>query len=107
VPYQITGTMPSNIADYTTYKYVFTDTMSKGLTYTAGNAKIKIGDKDVTSSFKEAVTPRMNGSTVVTWTCENLKGIEGVTIDANTKVVVTYNAKLNEKAVIGAAGNPN
>jgi fimbrial isopeptide formation D2 family protein/LPXTG-motif cell wall-anchored protein len=106
VPYQITGTMPSNIADYTSYKYVFTDTMSKGLTYTAKNAKIKIGDTDVTSSFKEDVTTK-DGSTVVTWTCDNLKGIEGVTIDANTKVVVTYSAKLNKDAVIGAAGNPN
>ena len=110
VPYQITGTMPSNIADYTTYKYVFTDTMSKGLTYTANNAKTKImiGDKDVTSSFKET-PPKTNedGTTTVTWTCENLKAITGVTIDANTKVVVTYNATLNENAVIGAAGNSN
>lgn len=107
VPYQITGTMPSNIADYTTYKYVFTDTMSKGLTYTANNAKIMIGDKDVTSSFKETVKTNEDGTTTVTWTCENLKAITGVTIDANTKVVVTYNATLNENAVLGAAGNPN
>ena len=33
VQYQITGTMPDNIDDYTTYKYEFTDTMSEGLTY--------------------------------------------------------------------------
>lgn len=107
VPYQITGTMPANIADYTPYKYVFTDTMSKGLTYTAKNAKITIGDKDVTSSFTEAVTTKEDGSTVVTWTCDNLKGIDGVTLDANTKVVVNYTAKLNENAVLGSAGNPN
>ncbi len=107
VPYQITGTMPSNIADYSTYKYVFTDTMSKGLTYTAKNAKITIGDKDVTSSFTEAVTPKEDGSTVVTWTRENLKDIEGVTLNENTKVVVNYTAKLNDNAVLGAAGNPN
>ncbi|MGN0084251.1 MAG: isopeptide-forming domain-containing fimbrial protein [Atopobiaceae bacterium] len=107
VNYQITGTMPDNIADYTTYKYVFTDTMSKGLTYTANNAKIKIGDTDVTSSFKETVTPNSDGSTTVTWACDNLKGIEGVTLDKDTTVVVTYSAKLNENAVIGAAGNPN
>jgi fimbrial isopeptide formation D2 family protein len=107
VPYQITGTMPSNIDKYTTYKYVFTDTMSKGLTYTANNAKITIGDKDVTSSFTEAVTTKEDGSTVVTWTCDNLKGIEGVTLNENTKVVVNYTAKLNENAVLGAAGNPN
>ena len=107
VPYQITGTMPNNIADYTSYKYVFTDTMSKGLTYTAKNAKITIDGKDVTSSFTEVVTPKEDGSTVVTWTCDNLKGIEGVTLDADTKVVVNYTAKLNDNAVLGAAGNPN
>jgi fimbrial isopeptide formation D2 family protein/LPXTG-motif cell wall-anchored protein len=106
VQYQITGTMPNNIADYTTYKYIFTDTMSKGLTYTAKNVKITIGGKDVTSSFKETVTPNTDGTTV-TWSCENLKGIEGVTLDASTKVVVTYSAKLNENAVLGSAGNPN
>lgn len=108
VPYQITGTMPENIADYETYKYVFTDTMSKGLTYTANNAKITIGGKDVTSSFKETVSQNTDdGSKTVTWTCNDLKGIEGVTLDEKTKVVVTYTAKLNEKAVIGSAGNPN
>lgn len=107
VEYQITGTMPSNIADYTTYKYMFTDTMSKGLTYTAKNAKITIGDKDVTDSFEEVVTTKDDGSTVVTWTCNNLKGIDGVTLDKDTTVVVTYSAMLNKDAVIGSAGNPN
>ncbi|MCI6745293.1 MAG: isopeptide-forming domain-containing fimbrial protein [Anaerolactibacter massiliensis] len=107
VPYQITGSMPENIADYTTYKYVFTDEMSKGLTYTAENTNITIGGKNVKSSFKEEVTTNNDGVTTVTWTCDNLKGIEGVTLDKDTKVVVTYSAKLNENAVIGAAGNPN
>ena len=107
VEYQITGTMPSNIADYTTYKYMFTDTMSKGLTYTAKTAKIKIGDTDVTGSFTESVTTNTDGETVVTWTFDNLKGIDGVTLNKDTKVVVTYSAKLNENAVIGSAGNPN
>lgn len=107
VQYQITGTMPDNIDYYTTYKYVFTDTMSKGLTYTTGNVKITIGDTDVTSSFKENVTNQNNGQTVVTWTCDNLKSITGVTLNKDTKVVVNYSAKLNEHAVIGAVGNPN
>ncbi|WP_033163170.1 isopeptide-forming domain-containing fimbrial protein [Sharpea azabuensis] len=106
VPYQITGSMPANIGDYKSYKYVFTDTMSKGLTYTANNAKIKIGDTDVTSSFKEAVTTQEDGSTVVTWTCDDLK-TAGVELTPTTKVVVTYEATLNTSAVIGSAGNPN
>lgn len=107
VQYQITGTMPSNIADYTTYKYEFTDTMSKGLTYTANTAKITIGGKDVTGNFTENITDGENGAKVVTWTCTDLKGIKDVTLKEDTKVVVTYSAKLNENAVIGAAGNPN
>ncbi|MEE8808134.1 MAG: isopeptide-forming domain-containing fimbrial protein [Lactimicrobium sp.] len=106
VPYQVTGSMPDNIADYTTYKYVFTDTMSKGLTFKEGSTKIMIGTKDVTDSFKENVNTGTDGTTV-TWACDNLKGIDDVTLDANTKVVVTYTATLNKNAVIGAAGNPN
>jgi len=107
VEYQITGTMPANIDDYTSYKYVFTDTMSKGLTYTTGKATIKIGDTDVTGAFTENVDAEENGPTVVTWSCDNLKSIDGVTLNKDTKVVVTYTAKLNEHAVIGSAGNPN
>lgn len=106
IPYQITGSMPGNIGDYTTYKYVFTDTMSKGLTYTKKNATIKIGDTVVTDSFTEAITSQEDGSTVVTWTCDDLK-TAGVELTPATKVVVTYKATLNEKAVIGSAGNPN
>ena len=107
VQYQITGYMPDNIADYTTYKYIFTDTMSKGLTYTAGKATIMIGKTDVAKSFTETVTPNPDGTTTVTWGCDNLRGIDGVTLDKDTKVVVTYSAKLNKDAVIGSAGNPN
>ena len=106
VPYQITGSMPANIGDYTSYKYIFTDTMSEGLTYTANNAKIKIGDKDVTSSFKEDVKTNDDHSTTVTWSCDNLKAA-GVELTSTTKVVVTYKATLNKDAVIGSAGNPN
>lgn len=106
VPYQITGTMPNNIADYTSYKYVFTDTMSKGLTYTAHTEKITIGTTDVTEFFTESITDGENGAKIVTWTCTDLKKA-GVTLTADTRVIVTYTAKLNENAVLGSAGNPN
>ena len=105
VPYQITGSMPANIGDYTSYKYVFTDTMSKGLTFSTGSAKIMIGTTDVTEKFTENVTTNDDGS-IVTWTCDNLK-TAGVELTPATKVVVTYKATLNTNAVIGSAGNPN
>ncbi|MEE8674696.1 isopeptide-forming domain-containing fimbrial protein [Tractidigestivibacter scatoligenes] len=107
VPYQITGTMPQNIDDYTTYYYKFTDTMSAGLTYTAKTATIKIGDADVTNAFAETVTPNADGTTTVTWECSDLKAISDVTLASDSTVVVSYNATLNDKAVIGSTGNPN
>lgn len=107
VPYQITGTMPSNIDKYTTYKYQFTDTMSKGLTYTDKDTTIKIDDKDVTSSFTKTVTSNKDGSTTVTWSCDNLKAIDGVKLTDKSTVVVNYECTLNKNAVIGSAGNPN
>ena len=125
VQYQITGTMPDRIADYETYKYAFTDTMSKGLTYTAStnekksfNVKLYTSNDgetgtDITSHFTEEIASYVGteneytGGNVITWTCDNLKGISGVTLDENTKVVVTYTAQLNGSAAIGATGNPN
>lgn len=112
IPYQITGTMPSDIAIYSSYYYKFTDTMSAGLTFysgddTAHKAKVMLDGTDVTSSFTQNVTSNTDGTTTVTWTCDDLKGISGVTPTANSTVVVTYYAQLNDHAVIGAAGNPN
>ena len=125
VDYQITGKMPENITDYTTYKYVFTDTMSRGLTYTESTDEKKSfkvmlytsdndeNGTDITSHFTQKIDnynggdPKYGGGKVITWTCNNLRDIKNVTLNKDTKVVVTYSAKLNENAVIGAAGNPN
>ena len=106
VPYQITGSMPANIGDYTSYKYVFTDTMSKGLSFKTGSAKIMIGTTEVTGKFTEKIITNDDDSTTVTWSCDDLK-TAGVGLTPTTKVVVTYKATLNTNAVIGSAGNPN
>jgi fimbrial isopeptide formation D2 family protein/LPXTG-motif cell wall-anchored protein len=118
VPYQITGTMPDNIGDYKTYSYKFTDTMSAGLTYNKDDAdhkatiKVYSGNNDatgvnVTGSFTETVTANTDGTTTVTWACSDMKAISGLALTKDSKVVVTYSARLNSSAVIGAAGNPN
>lgn len=107
VNYQITGTLPSNIDAYKTYYYQFTDTLSKGLTF-GNDVKVMIGDTDVTESFTvTSATDGETGVTTITITINDLKSIEGVTITAGTKVVVTYSATLNENAVIAGEGNPN
>ena len=126
VEYQITGTMPANIADYTSYKYIFTDTMSPGLTYTAStdtqkNYKVMLYTSaldttgtDVTSAFSEDVkeatsNDEYKGGHKITWSCSDLKS-KDLTKKAtkDSKFVLTYNATLDKKsAVIGSAGNPN
>lgn len=112
IPYQITGTLPSNYATYDEYQYIFSDTMSKGLAYEENNAKIYAVNgetkTEITSFFEEAVGEADNdGNVTVTWSCTDLKAIENVTIDKDTKIVVEYSCELNTDAVLGSAGNPN
>ena len=126
VEYKITGTLPDNYKDYTKYSYVFTDTMSKGLTYTAstdGKKSFKVtlynsdDDKDgtnITDHFNEVIAgyagddPEYTGGKVITWTEKDSKGLKDIPqITESSKIVITYNATLNKDAKIGAAGNPN
>lgn len=113
VSFTLTGTLPSNYADYETYKYVFHDTLSTGLSYDANSAKVYVvngtTEIDVTSSF--TITSNTCNKTDCTCnlqiSCSDLKKIADVTIDADSKIVVKYTAKLNSSAVIGSAGNKN
>lgn len=121
VTYQITGSLPRNIADYHRYYYEFTDTLSKGLTLTDTDAskegvqtdiKVEIvnGDdeKDVTNSFTISTTDySAENGTTITIKIDNLLSLENVTINSSTKVVVTYTAKVNENAIVGDKGNKN
>lgn len=100
VPFQLTATLANNIESYKTYSLKFNDTLSKGLDYN-NDAVIKLGDKDVTDSF----TPSYDATAkTLTFTCDDILAFGAKNSD---KIVVEYTAKLNENAVIGAAGNPN
>ncbi len=114
VNYEITGTMPSNIADYKTYFYKFTDTLSKGLTYKDESIKVTVNGVDVTKYFyKNAGTYDETTGTEIVVSIKDVKALSLLTnpnvgeITADTKVVLTYTATLNENAVIAGAGNPN
>lgn len=109
VTFRLTGTLPANYDDYASYKYVFHDTLSVGLTYNDNSAKVyvKNGDSDpinVTTSF--GVILSADGRTLDI-SCDDLKKIENVTINKDSKIIVEYTAKLNDKAVIGGTGNKN
>ena len=109
VPFQLVGTLPTNFADYETYKYVFHDTLSAGLQYN-GDVKVYVQngeDKtEITNGFTvdptEAATA---GGGTLTVTFTDLKTVAGVT--ATSKIVVEYTAKLLSTAVIGKPGNKN
>lgn len=112
VPFQLTGTLPANYDRYDTFKYIFHDSLSAGLTR---NNDVKVfaknGDteQEITSQF--TVAAPVNGTFTVT--NNDLKTItkddEGaaVTINNATTIVVRYTAKVNENAVMGSTGNPN
>ena len=119
IPFKLTAAPPSNAAYYKTYKLVFHDHMSAGLTLDKGSFKVYIYDNkykadvdtdlndyvaDVTNHFNIKTEGLTDGCTFEV-SCENVLGIPGV--HANTAFVVYYEAALNENAVIGAAGNPN
>lgn len=114
VNYEITGTMPSNIADYKTYFYKFTDTLSKGLTYKADSIKVTVNGVDVTNYFYKGVgTYNETTGTEIEVSILDVKALSLLTdpsvgaITKDTKVVLTYTATLNENAVIAGDGNPN
>lgn len=100
VTFQLTATLANNIESYKTYSLKFNDTLSKGLDYN-NDAVIKLGDKDVTSYFTPSYDAKAK---TLTFTCDNILAFGAKNSD---KIVVEYTAKLNENAVIGAAGNPN
>lgn len=102
VPFQLKATLADNVSAYTTYKVVFHDTLSKGLTYN-NDAKVYIGGEE-TDGFTITSTVNADGTTTLTVSCDDVKALGA----GNSSVItVEYTAKLNESAVLGSAGNPN
>ena len=127
IDYQLTATLANNVSTYAgPYKLVFTDTISKGLTYQSiTSVKIQYNSGEIVipaaaggSNGYTATTAAYGGTettyaggNVLTITIDNLKAFlpEGTsaTVLDSAKVVVEYKAQLNSNAVIGSAGNPN
>lgn len=102
IPFQLKATLADNVSSYTTYKVVFHDTLSKGLTYN-NDAKVYIGGTE-TNGFAVTATVNADGTTTLTVSCDDVKALDA----SNSSVItVEYTAKLNENAVLGSAGNPN
>lgn len=121
VNYKLTGTIASNYATFGTYAYKFTDGLSNGLDYVKGSVKVYALNGETYSEIKssnytvtDADASNNNTLTVEFKTGDGKKGLKDVSdVNADTKIVVLYKAKLNGNAVIGNAtdgnkgGNPN
>ena len=124
IPFKLTGTLPSNAQYYDSFKMIFHDTLSAGLTLQPGSFKVYMyptkykadadtdlneyltdGAKDVTTSFV-LETEDLDDDCTFEIGCDNVLEIDGVTKDS--VFVVYYEAKLEGNDVVyGAAGNPN
>lgn len=103
------------MSHYQTYKYVFHDTLSKAFDAPDQSAiKVSLSDSkatlgtDIDSTFYTVdVTTDAAGKTTITVSFNDLKSVTGVAKDKY--IVVSYSAKLNEKASIGQGtpGNTN
>lgn len=116
INYRLTGTIANNYATFDTYAYKFTDVLSRGLDYVDGSVKVyALNGNDYSSidASKYDVAFDNNTLTVEFKVGDGKKGLKDVSdVNADTKIVVLYKAKLNGNAEIGNAdgnkgGNPN
>ena len=118
IPYKLEGTLPGKFAEYDTYKvYTFTDTLSAGLTApAAADIKVTLNTEDGTDLVAANIFEASVSGQVITVklksgvdlrTADYNGATEGGQFVATDKIIVTYNATLNNSAVIGSAGNPN
>lgn len=121
VPFKLEGTLPTKFAEYDTYTvYKFIDTLSAGLTAPAtADVHVYLNSEtgtDITELFDVAVTGEATAEQTLTVTlksgidlkqAQTLTGGSTATFTKDSKIIVLYNATLNNSAVIGTPGNPN
>lgn len=122
VKFQLTGSLPTDYADYTSYEYTFHDTADQGLTFVndtthpvkvyAVNGNNKVELKQDTLTGYQVLTSDINGETFNVKFADLKKAQaektgDTVNITSSTQIVVEYYAQLNENAVLGSNGNQN
>lgn len=118
VEYKLTGSVASNIDTFTKYEYSFHDHLSAGLEASENSVKVKIDDTVIQSTNGYTVnladttdaSGHPTGGHDLTISFSDLKAAAtnaGVTLKGDSKVVVTYNAKLTGEAEYTATGNTN
>lgn len=128
IDYKLTGTVADNIASYTKYTYEFQDTLSKGLVVNKKEADNTSPEDlhvyivntntntktEVKEGFKATVTPAADtqkNSELLKVSFEDLKAVKDangtIAVDKDSKVVVTYKARLTSDVSYEVDGNRN
>lgn len=129
VPFKLIGTLPSTLADYDTYTYIFHDKMTIGLTaptsvtVTIGGTTVpptttvngashtnytythgEVGNVDETDTYYGGDTMTIAFQDVL-----DLYDADGnkINVTSDNEIIVTYNAVLNSDAKTGQVGNEN
>lgn len=96
VYFKLTAKVP-DMTDYTSYKFVFHDTLSNGLAYDAGSVNVTIGGTEVTQKGNYTVAEPSGKNKDLKIEFADLKTVTGV--EAGQEIVVTYTAKITKDAV--------
>ena len=121
VPFKLIGSIP-DMSAYNTYEYIFTDTLSNGLTLQADTIKVYIARNpyDQVNNYEPLIMGAdytldvqnvgANGGGSFSISFDDLKTNRYLTGEKREEyhyVIVTYDATLNANAAIGLPGNRN
>jgi len=116
VPFRVSGTIADDYTYYTDYYFCLHDTTTEGLTINANSFHVYAADlPDGSNDLDNATLTEISLDKLTTKTIadhafdigfDDLNDVAEVTADTD-RIVVTYTAKLNEKAIIGSQGNIN
>ena len=105
VPFKLIGTVP-DMSRYDTYKYIFHDTMSNGLTLNADTIKVYVAsNKAGTDKTEITGWTKETSDHAFTVSFADLSTVSGVS--TGKFIIVEYTATLNQNAAVGLDGNPN
>ncbi len=101
VNFTLTSKVP-NMDGYETYKFVFQDTMSEGLSYNTDSVRVYLGDSDKDVDMHAYTVSWDRNTRILTVTFNDLKQVENAA--AGTAIKVIYTARLTEKAITTGKG---